>query len=174
MAGSIQIRSPTGHAHGPTALSKSRCCRGSGLASSGELLRRDKNGSSPRRHPHARLTGSPVRALLNSKQAHGCWRTASGRAYPFARLGISVLCLVIFKGRLFRANYRQTSHSCESLRNNGLTTNIGADPLDKCFRRGKKPCAKRLCLSFRQGVEFGCGQAAFGGQFRSKKGRYGA
>jgi len=43
--------------------------RGSGPASDRELLRKDKNGSAPRRHPQTRFTGSPVWTPLNLLRA---------------------------------------------------------------------------------------------------------
>ena len=57
-AGVIQIRSPTGHAHPLEALSRSRCCRGSGPASNRELLAQTKTVPSPGAHPRARFSGS--------------------------------------------------------------------------------------------------------------------
>jgi len=58
-------------------------------------------------------------------------------AYTFARLGMSVTCLVIFKVRLYAVNYRQTWVRREWLKNKGLATKLSGDPLDKRLRVGK-------------------------------------
>ena len=50
---------------------------------------------------------------------------------------MSVTCLVIFKVRLFAVNYRQISARCEWLKNKGLATKFGGNPLDMRLTMGE-------------------------------------
>jgi hypothetical protein len=79
---------------------------------------------------HAVLQAPPSALPLKLRQGHRRWRTASGRAYSFARLGMSVLCLAIYKDREFEANSLQIAEGCESLKNNLVTKFLCAGPLD--------------------------------------------
>jgi hypothetical protein len=105
-------------------------------------------------------------------------------AYTFARLGMSVTCLVIFKVRLFAVNYRQTCTGCEWLKNKGLATKLSADPLDRRLGVGKTgadwgirgPTGERLdwradrpATPVRTGEKAG----AFWSSFGAEKGRFG-
>ena len=145
-AHAIQRRPCTGSRSSPHALDTSVVPAQhpkSGLTST------DKNGSAPRRHPDTQFTGSPANALPHAKEgSRGAQRTAPRTAYTFARLGMSVTCLVIFKVRLFAVNYRQTWVRCEWLKNKGLATKFGADPLDKRLRctRNEAVTELELCL----------------------------
>lgn len=80
--------------------------------------------------PSAHAVRRHSRKSPSDAEGHGCRRTAPGRAYTFARLGMSVTCLVIFKVRLFAVNYRQTCVRCKRMKNKGLATKFEVDPLD--------------------------------------------
>ncbi len=134
MADSIPYESPAGHAPQLEALSRSRCCRGSGPASSGELLRADEDGpeapapiretrfsgSAPLQFPGARLPREPRQEGEHLRPARSV-RSLSD----------------CFKGRLFGVNYRQTWRSFMLMKNKVVPTNYQVCPLDKS-RGGSK------------------------------------
>ena len=168
-------------AHRPCALpeqpSKSRCCRGSGLASSGELPCADKNGPEAPAPSRARSSmAAPQEPFSRQGRDTGAQRTAPGTANSFARLGMSVVCLIVFKVKLFGANYRQTWSCCELLKNNGLTTNIVGDPLDKIRGVAKSGLFAAFAARLVR-FEFVCGPAGCSGansrKCRAVWGRFG-
>jgi len=111
--------------------------------------------------PSAHTVRRHSRKSPSDAEGHGCRRTAPGRAYTFARLGMSVTCLVILKVRLIAANYRQTCARCKRMKNKGLATKFCGDPLDNIQRD-----AKLSPISFPAAV---VGEAARGeGRFLSR------
>jgi hypothetical protein len=121
--------------------------RGSGPASKKQAdFDRQGRFRAPAPSAHA-VHRQPRKSPSHAKEgSRGAQRTAPRTAYTFARLGISATCLVIFKVRLFAVNYRQISVRCEWLKNKGLATKFGADPLDKRLRRARNGA---VWLSFR-------------------------
>jgi hypothetical protein len=110
---------------------KPECLRGSGPASGRKLLRADNDGPPPRNPPLRRFS-SGLRHSPRSKPQRGQarWRTARGRAYSFAERCTSVICLAMYKGRRYCAYSLQFSPCRELLKNNPVTTNLCACPLD--------------------------------------------
>jgi hypothetical protein len=168
---SISCTGPASRAHAierrPCTGSRSspRCFgyfRGSGPASKKRAdFDRQKRFRAPAPSAHAvhrAARKSPSHAKEGSR---GAQRTAPGTAYTFARLGMSVTCLVIFKVRLFAANYRQTCARCESLKNKVVTTNINEGPLDNLRAVARFSQISPLGGSSRRGAEGGRRELVF-------------
>jgi len=91
MADSIPIESPIGHAHQVEAGSRVNAAVVPVWHRAESCSGQTKTASRPGAHPHARLSGSAP----NQFQGHERSENRARRANPFARLGLSVLCLVM-------------------------------------------------------------------------------